>query len=130
MLKCDELMFGDWITEKHGYPMQVTTVGKDYLYADFEDNEGDVFEFDDEDSKPYPVTLTDDFFERNNFGKKVLHYTEGSSIYEKDGNNGYNIAIRLGNPPSGPSSNVHYVHELQQLLRIAGYTEMANSVTL
>ena len=49
MLKCDELMFGDWITEKHGYPMQVTTVGKDYLYADFEDNEGDVFEFDDED---------------------------------------------------------------------------------
>lgn len=59
MLKCNELMFGDWITEKHGYPMQVTTVGKDYLYADFEDNEGDVFEFDDEDSKPYPVTLTD-----------------------------------------------------------------------
>lgn len=59
MLKCNELMFGDWITDKHGYPMQVTTVGKDYLYADFEDNEGDVFEFDDEDSKPYPVTLTD-----------------------------------------------------------------------
>ena len=75
MLKCNELMFGDWITEKHGYPMQVTTVGKDYLYADFEDNEGDVFEFDDEDSKPYPVTLTDDFFERNNFDKKVLHYS-------------------------------------------------------
>lgn len=40
MLKCNELMFGDWITEKHEYPMQVTTVGKDYLYADFEDNEG------------------------------------------------------------------------------------------
>lgn len=27
-------------------------------------------------------------------------------------------------------ANVHYVHELQQLLRLGGYTELANNVKL
>ena len=54
--------------------MRVTAVGKDYLYADFEDNEGDVFEFDDKDSKPYPILLTDEFFKKNDFDEDSGEY--------------------------------------------------------
>lgn len=67
---------------------------------------------------------------RNDFDKKILHWSEGGIIYEKDGSNGYNIAIRMFDAPFGPRANVHYVHELQQLLRLGGYTELANDVKL
>ncbi len=123
-------MVGDWIADEHGFPMQVTTVGNDYLYADFEDNEGDVFEFDDKDSKPYPILLTDEFFKRNNFDKKILHWTKGSSIREKQESGGYVIAIKLFHSSIGLNVTVYYVHELQQILRLAGYTGLANIVKL
>lgn len=118
-------MVGDWIADEYGFPMQVTTVGKDYLYADFEDNEGDVFEFDDKDCKPYPMLLVDEFFERNNFDVDVLVWSKESNVHDVDGKNGYIIAIKLSNIPI---SKVYYVHELQQLLRLGGYTEIANNV--
>lgn len=124
-MKCNELMVGDWIADEHGFPMQVTTVGKDYLYADFEDNEGDVFEFEDKECKPYPMLLVDEFFEKNNFDVDVLAWTEGSRVYGEGTKDGYIIAIRSSNPPI---SKVYYVHELQQLLRLGGYTEIANNV--
>lgn len=38
--------------------------------------------------------------------------------------------ISLFNHSKGPSVYVHYVHELQQLLRLGGYTELANNVKL
>lgn len=122
-MKCNELMVGDWIVESHGFPMQVTTVGQDFLYADFEGNEGDVWEFDDKDSLPYPILLTDEFFKRNDFDVEILHWSK-----DKDGSNGYNIAISPFDPPFGPSANMHHVHELQQILRLGGYAELANDV--
>lgn len=66
-------MVGDWIADKHGFPMQVVAVGKDYIYADFEDNDGGVIEFNDKEWKPYPIILTDEFFKRNGFNMKILH---------------------------------------------------------
>lgn len=129
-MKCNELMVGDWIADSHGFPMQVTTVGQDFLYADFEDNEGDAWEFDDKDSLPYPVALTGDFFKRNDFDRKILYWSEGSAICEKNGSNGYNLVVRLFDSPCGPATNAHYVHELQQLLRLGGYAELANNIKL
>lgn len=124
-------MVGDWIADKHGFHMQVTAVGNDYLYADFEGNEGDVVEFDDKSFNPYPILLTDEFFKKNDFDKNILYWSEGGAICNKDRIDGYYIiAISLFNPPTGPSSNVHYVHELQQLLRLGGYTELANNVEI
>ena len=130
-MKCNELMVGDWIADKHGFHMQVTAVGNDYLYADFEGNEGDVVEFDDKSFNPYPILLTDEFFKKNDFDKNILYWSEGGAICNKDRIDGsYIIAISLFNPPTGPSANVHYVHELQQLLRLGGYTELANNVEM
>lgn len=130
-MKCNELMVGDWIADKHGFHMQVTAVGNDYLYADFEGNEGDVVEFDDKSFNPYPILLTDEFFKKNDFDKNILYWSEGGAICNKDRIDGYYIiAISLFNPPTGPSANVHYVHELQQLLRLGRYAELANNVKL
>lgn len=118
-------MVGDWIADENGFPMQVTSVGKDYLNADFEDNEGDVIEFDDKDCKPYPMLLADEFFERNNFDVDILAWTEGSRVYGEGTKDGYIIALALSNLPI---SKVYYVHELQQLLRLGGYAKLANNV--
>lgn len=123
-------MAGDWIADKHGFPMQVVAVDRNHLYADFEDNDGCPFEFNDKDCKPYPIILTYEFFKRNDFNMKILHWSKGGIIYEKDGSNGYNIAIRMFDVPFGPDANVHYVHELQQLLRLGGYAELANNVKI
>lgn len=124
-------MVGDWVADALGIPMQVISVGYTYAYAERNDeNDYDWEEFEDKECKPCPILLTDEFFKRNDFDKKILHWSEGGIIYEKDGSNGYNIAIRRFDAPFGPSANVHYVHELQQLLRLGGYTELANNVEL
>ena len=61
--KCRDLMVGDWITNRHGFPMQITNVGEDYAYATFEGNEGDPWEFDDKDDHydNIPYNLADIF---------------------------------------------------------------------
>lgn len=123
-------MVGDWIAYKHGFPMQVVAVGKDYLYADFEDNEGYPFEFNDKYCKPYPILLTDEFFKRNDFDEDTLYWTDEIDTHNVGGKNGYLIGIRLFNSPTRPSASVHYVHELQQLLRLGGFTDLANNVKL
>lgn len=129
-MKCNELMVGDWIADEIGIPMQVISVGYTYAYAEnVYDNDWE--EFEDKECKPCPILLTDEFFEKNNFDEDVLYWTKGSRIiHDVEEKDGYIIAIRLYDPPTGPSANVHYVHELQQLLRLGGYTEIANNVKL
>ena len=56
-MKCRELQFGDWCCNKHGFPMQITNVGEDYAYADFKENEGDLWEFDNEIEPCYGIPL-------------------------------------------------------------------------
>lgn len=130
-MKCNELMVGDWVADERGIPMQVISVGYTYAYAERNDeNDYDWVEFEDKECKPCPILLTDEFFEKNDFDKKILHWSEGGIIYEKDGNKGYNIAIRMFDAPFGPRANVHYVHELQQLLRLGGYAELSNNVKI
>lgn len=129
-MKCNELMVGDWIADEHGFPMQVVSIGNDYLYADFEGNEGDVVEFDDKDYKPYHIALTDEFFEKNNFDKNILYLYRGNIFSKIIGNNGYNVGVRLGDMLLARTAKVHYVHEVQQLLRFSGDTELANNIEL
>lgn len=120
-------MVGDWVADECGIPMQVISVGYTYAYAE-NVYDYDWVEFEDKECKPCPILLTDEFFKRNDFDKKILYWSEGNFLTEIDGNNGYNVGIRLG--LSGRTTNVHYVHELQQLLRLGGYTELANNVKI
>ena len=53
-----DLRLGNWLYEsdKSKFPMQVEGIGKDWIYLNFEGNEGDVFENTDKEIYPIPIT--------------------------------------------------------------------------
>ena len=121
-LSVKELMVRDWCCDKHGFPMQITTVGDDYAYATFECNEGDPWEFDDKDDQPKPIPLTPEILEKNgwrfNVEDRWLHYEVDFYIEEWNGRfQCYEInQIKLNS-----------VHELQHALRLCGLNELAEN---
>ena len=57
VVKCRDLMIGDWIQDKHGFRFYIVGIGEDYAYATFEENEGDLWEFDNEIEPCYGIPL-------------------------------------------------------------------------
>lgn len=141
-IRCRDLMVGDWITNRNGFPMQITNVGEDYAYATFEGNEGGPWEFDDKDGQPQPIEITEDILKQNNW--EVQGYTllpnEHYYVKDEDGNhllwsNGtLSIWLAYGDANDGVFSDVtvpcKYVHQLQQVLRLVGLTDMANNLKI
>ena len=135
-------MCGDWCCNKHGFPMQVVAVDRNHLYADFEDNDGYPFEFNDKDDQPQPIEITDDILKQNKW--EVQGYTllpnEHYYVKDEDGNhllwsNGtLSIWLAYGDANDGVFSDVtvpcKYVHQLQQVLRLVGLTDMANNLKI
>ena len=137
--KCRNLMVGDWVTNRNGFPMQITNVGEDYAYATWEGNEGDPWEFNDKDDQPQPIEITEDILRKNNW--KVQGYTllPNEHYYVKDEGGNYlllsqgtlSTQLACGEANDWVFSSVtvpcKYVHQLQQVLRLAGMTDMANN---
>lgn len=121
-IKCRDLMVGDWITNRNGFAMQITNVGEDYAYATWEDNEGDPWEFDDNDDQPQPITITPEILEKNGWWfdtEDMWRHDEVDFGIERW--NGrfqcYDISqIKLDS-----------VHELQRALRCCGLWDMADN---
>ena len=143
-IKCKDLMYGDWCRNGHGFPMQITNVGEDYAYATFEGLEGDPWEFDDKDYQPHPIEITEGLLEANGWKKEsymafpwdsfVMTYyfvkDEGNTHLELKCNT-LTIWFDYKENSDGVYSDilipVKYVHQLQQVLRLAGMTELANN---
>ena len=140
-MKCQELQIWDWITDGHGFPMQITNVGDDYAYATFEGNEGDPWEFDDKTEQPQPIEITYDLLKAN--GWKVLideyavtcvlgcFYESNSVLIEWDKSRKIlTIWCDWINGNSRKSADIiipcKYIHQIQHVLRLAGMTELAN----
>ena len=137
-------MVGDWCCNKHGFPMQITNVGEDYAYATWEGNEGDPWELDDKDDQPEPISLTNNILKKNGWEMKsymlppyasfirTYYFTkdEGDTHLELKGNT-LTIWFNYEKNNEGVYSDivipVNYVHQLQQVLRLAGMTDMANN---
>ena len=135
-------MVGDFCRSGHGFPMQITNVGDDYAYATFEGNEGNPWEFDDKDEQPQPIEITYDLLKAN--GWKVLIdeyavtcdlccvYESNSVLLEWDKSRKI-LTIWCdwikgnGRKSADIIIPVKYVHQIQQVLRIAGMTELANN---
>lgn len=140
-MKCRNLMVFDWIMNSHDFPMQVTAVGDDYLYADFEGNEGDVWEFDDKINVPNPIPITREFLEKNgcNFYERELDYDFATRWFPKEKiyfewrNGSKTLFIWFDYEPNNDGVYadivvpVKYVHEMQQVLRLAGLDDIANN---
>ena len=139
-IRCRDLMLGDWITNRNGFPMQITNVGEDYAHATFEGLERDPWEYDDKDCQPSPIEITHEMLGANGwivYDSRVL-INLGSSISIKDEGNIHlefkegELSVWLDYENSdGEYADIlvpcKYVHQLQQVLRLAGMTESANN---
>ena len=58
-IKTSDLRLKNWLYEsdKSKFPMQVEGIGKDWIYLNFEGNEGDVFENTDKEIYPIPFSV-------------------------------------------------------------------------
>lgn len=142
-LKCKDLMIGDWVQDCTKFPMQVEVVGEDYLYANFEGNEGDVWEFDDKIEPPVPIAISKEILEKNGFewvesanGDDFVFamlWLKEEKTYIEWKNSSKTLAIWLDYEADndGVYSDivfpVKYVHEMQQVLRLAGLEDVANN---
>ena len=119
---CKELQYMDWVTDEHGFQMQITNVGEDYAYATFEGNEGDPWEFDNKDDQPKPIPLTAEILEKNGWWYDLddiwLHDGVSFCIEKWNGKfQCYDInQIKLDS-----------VHQLQHALRLCGLDELADN---
>ena len=85
MIKCNELMVGDWVALNPNFPMQIVDAGDDYAYATWEGNEGDPWEFcDKEGYEPKPIILTPEILEKNGWNFGLTPFGEESSEDEED----------------------------------------------
>lgn len=139
-IRCRDLMLGDWITNRNGFPMQITNVGEDYAYATFEGLEGDPWEYDDKDCQPSPIEITHEMLGANGwivYDSRVL-INLGSSISIKDEGNIHlefkegELSVWLDYENSdGEYANIlvpcKYVHQLQHALRLCGLDELADN---
>lgn len=77
-MKSNDFRVGNLVTD-NGFVMEIKAVGFDYLYADFEGNEGDLWEFDFKDNKPELMPLTEEWllkfgFEKDDVFDKIIKY--------------------------------------------------------
>lgn len=121
-------MIGDWLQDEHAFPMYVTAVGTDYVYADFEGNEGDVWEYQDRDFRDgtaQPVELTPDMLIANGFTRENNKYKltiQASRTLLRIEN--MDLCFEIHN------FRVRYVHELQHILRLMDLSELADNFKL
>ena len=58
MINIHDLCIGNWVYdgERTQFPMFVRAIGEDYVYLDFEGNDGDLFESTPEELQGIPLT--------------------------------------------------------------------------
>ena len=128
MIATSDLRLGNWVHESEctRYPMYVHTIGEDYVYLNFDGNEGDVFECKPEELQGIPITeelltkmgarkVTDigwNVVESYSAGVRIELRVILFSELEID------VKIRRSTPHLEDyfqGSSIHYLHELQNL---------------
>lgn len=126
----NELRIGNWVYDSKytQYPMQVVLIGSDYVYLDFEGNEGDVWECDCKEIVPIP--LTEELIEKQGWEKVGYYYTDknGLEIYET--NDGWLLHIDDNKCQTTIGILVKSVHELQNAYFIATKKELEVSLRM
>lgn len=124
MIQPNELRLGNWVYDcKYTqFPMQVVAIGSDYVYLDFEGNEGDLWECDSKEIEPIP--LTEGLVTTQGWEKVCYLYTDlnGLEIYET--NDGWHLHIDDDKCQTAVALLVKYVHELQNAYFVATKKEL------
>lgn len=127
MIKVRELTIGNFVYDgdRTKFPMFVQTIGEDYVYLNFEGNEGDVFESVPEDLQGIPLTgkllekcgftLKDGFW-RHKWGIKVMPEAGFVFIENNDEEHWMYCACTC--------KDIWHLHQLQNLVRIITKKEL------
>lgn len=128
MIATSDLRLGNWVYESEctRYPMYVHTIGEDYVYLNFDGNEGDVFECKPEELQGIPITeeLLTKMGARKvtDIGWNVVEsYSAGVRIELRVilfSESEIDVKIRRSTPHLEDyfqGSSIHYLHELQNL---------------
>lgn len=132
MIQVQDLCVGNWVYdgERTQFPMQVVGIGSDYVYLDFPQHEGDLWESKPEDLQGIPLTeelLNKMGFSFKNglwrhwFGVKVKPETGFVFIENKDKEH-----WMCG---THTCKDVWYLHQLQNLVRIITKKELLDGNT-
>ena len=123
MIPVQDLCIGNWVYdgERTQFPMQVVGIGSDYVYLDFEGNEGDLCASKPEDLMGIP--LTEELLEKIGFNKVTNNRwgkTEEDKITEIVfwPDDKIQVQIRTliyANQDSCNHWHIRYLHELQNL---------------
>ena len=114
-LSAQELRIGNWVYdgERTQFPMQVTGIGKDWVYLDFPDNEGDLWEADIKDLRPIPITKEilkkAGFMWDGGYGYKQLDDAKTMQYYKHESR------LRVWYKAEDIIFECHGVHHLHQL---------------
>ena len=132
-MKARDFMIGDWLQDNNGFPMYVTAVGKDYVYADFKGNKGDVWEYQDRDFRDgtaQPVELRQEMLIANGFTREHNNYnlTIQETTYLRIEDMWRLFALNACGEIR--RFRVRYVHELQHILRLMDLSELADNFKL
>lgn len=135
MIAANDLCIGNWVYdgERTQFPMHVVGIGSDYVYLDFEGNEGDLWESKPEDLQGIPITketLIKSGFEyvtEFTYELRLPNHIAGHDIIGIIVDSGF-VSIAHESKSLIMSrctcSGVHFTHQLQNLVRIITKKEL------
>lgn len=120
MIDVHDLRIGNWVYdgERTQFPMFVQTIGEDYVYLDFEGNEGDLWESTPEELQGIP--LTDELLGKIGFYRNEIWWRKQEEGYAVD----VSVGLAYVQVEKWDGDRVHsrctchgvrFVHELQNL---------------
>ena len=116
MINVRELALGNFVYDgdRTKFPMFVQTIGEDYVYLNFEGNEGDVFESVPEDLQGIP--LTGGLLEKIGFTYKdgLWRHEWGINVQPQAGF----VFIENNDDEHCSCKDIWHLHQLQNLVRI------------
>ena len=122
MIDVRELSLGNFVYDgdRTKFPMYVQTIGEDYVYLNFEGNEGDVFESIPEDLQGIP--LTGELLEKIGFTLKdgFWRHEWGINVQPQAGF----VFIENNDEEHCTCKDIWHLHQLQNLVRIITKKEL------
>ena len=122
MIQVPDLCIGNWVYdgERTRFPMFIRAIGEDYIYLDFEGNEGDLWESKPEELEGIP--LTEELLEKMGFYRNELWWRMHEEGYVIDISVGL-AYVQIEKWADGrihsrcTCHGVRFVHELQNTFR-------------
>lgn len=120
MIDARDLRLGNWVYdgEHTQFPMYVQAIGEDYVYLNFEGNEGDLWESTPEELQGIP--LTDELLGKIGFYRNEIWWRKQEEGYAVD----VSVGLAYAQVEKWDGGRVHsrctchgvrFVHELQNL---------------